>query len=69
VVRSQAINREPVAAKLEKEKKRSSVGGISGSSGGIIGVLENGDLKMVIEEMKVQSLTKSRFESPEVTKL
>jgi hypothetical protein len=63
MVRSQAINREPVAAKLEK--KRSSVGSDGSSGGIIIGVLENGDLKMV----KVQSLTKSRFESPEGTKL
>jgi hypothetical protein len=36
MVRSQAINREPVAAKLGK--KRSSVGS-DGSSGGIIGWL------------------------------
>jgi hypothetical protein len=39
MVRSQAINQEPCS------------GIVSGGSGDIIGVLENGDLKMVIREV------------------
>jgi hypothetical protein len=58
MVRSQAINREPCSSCSSSSSSSSSSSNSSSSSssssssgGGIIGVLKNGDLKMVIEEV------------------